>query len=142
MTIPGTVYLVDTSAASRMRVNAHVRAMIEALIDEGIVATCVTLDLEAGYSAQPNDVAHVLKARQEHLIQLPMTAAVETRAREIQELMAARGLHRAAGAFDLLTAAVAEHHRATVLHYDADFEHIASVTGLRQQWVVPRGSID
>jgi hypothetical protein len=39
----------------------------------------------------------------------------------------------------LLTAAVAEHHAAIVLHYDADFEHIAAVTGQEQRWVVPRG---
>jgi hypothetical protein len=56
--------------------------------------------------------------------------------------MAERGLHRAAGAMDLLTAAIAEQHRATMLHYDADFEHIASVTGQQHRWVVPRGSID
>jgi len=34
--------------------------------------------------------------------------------------------HRAAGVIDLLTAAVAEHHGAVVLHYAADFEHIAA----------------
>lgn len=139
---PGTLYLIDTSAATRMTANPAVLATIEALIDDGIAATCITLDLEAGYSARPNDVAHVLKVREEHLIQLPISLSVEFRAREVQALMAARGLHRAAGAFDLLTAAVAENYGAIVLHYDADFEHIASVTGQAQQWVAPRGSID
>jgi hypothetical protein len=28
-----------------------------------------------------------------------------------------------------------------VLHYDADFDLIASVTGQRCQWVVPAGSV-
>jgi predicted nucleic acid-binding protein len=56
--------------------------------------------------------------------------------------MAQRGQHRAAGIVDLLTAAVAEHHGATVLHYDSDFEHIAAVTGQAQLWVAPRGSLD
>jgi predicted nucleic acid-binding protein len=51
-------------------------------------------------------------------------------------------LHRAAGVFDVLTAAAAEHYRATLMHYDADFEHIAKVTGQDHLWVVPRGSID
>ena len=55
--------------------------------------------------------------------------------------MAARGHHRAAGVFDLLTAAVAEHRGAVVMHYDADFEHIAATTGRPQQWIVPRGSL-
>jgi predicted nucleic acid-binding protein len=55
--------------------------------------------------------------------------------------MAARGQHRAAGVIDLLTAALAEHHGAVVMHYDADFEQIARVTGQQQRWIVPRGSI-
>jgi hypothetical protein len=41
---------------------------------------------------------------------------------------------------DLLTAAAAEHYRASVLHYDADFDHIAAVTGQTVDWIVPRGS--
>jgi hypothetical protein len=28
------------------------------------------------------------------------------------------------------------------LHYDADFDRIAAVTGQRCEWVVPAGSID
>jgi len=27
-----------------------------------------------------------------------------------------------------------------VLHYDADFDHIAAVTGQRADWIAPRGS--
>jgi predicted nucleic acid-binding protein len=42
---------------------------------------------------------------------------------------------------DLLIAAVAERHRLTVVHYDADFELIAALTGQPAQWVVPRGSV-
>ncbi|MET0698939.1 MAG: PIN domain-containing protein [Mycobacterium sp.] len=141
--LPGTLYLIDTSAASRMVANPQVRTMIEALIDDGIVATCITLDLEAGFTGQkPSEVDHILHARRDHLVNLHITEAVENRAREVMTLLALRGLHRAAGVFDLLTAAVAEHHRAIILHYDADFEHIASVTGQRHQWIAPRGSID
>jgi predicted nucleic acid-binding protein len=55
--------------------------------------------------------------------------------------MAARGHHCAAAVIDLLTAAVAEHRGAVVLHYDGDFEHIAAVTGQPQTWIVPRGTI-
>jgi hypothetical protein len=29
-----------------------------------------------------------------------------------------------------------------VLHYDADFDHIATVTGQPTQWIVERRSID
>lgn len=141
--LPGTLYLIDTSAAARMVKNPQVQTTIESLIDDGVAATCITLDLEAGFTGQnPADVAHILNSRRAHLIQLRITAGIEDRAREVMTLMAARRLHRAAGVFDLLTAAIAEHHRAITLHYDADFEHIASVTGQRHQWVAPRGSID
>jgi predicted nucleic acid-binding protein len=43
---------------------------------------------------------------------------------------------------DLLIAATAERHGVTVLHYDADYDLIAEVTGQLTQWVVPRGSAD
>ena len=32
-------------------------------------------------------------------------------------------------------------HQVTVLHYDTDFDLIATVTGQPTQWVVPRGSV-
>jgi predicted nucleic acid-binding protein len=43
---------------------------------------------------------------------------------------------------DLLTAAIAEHYGATILHYDSEFDHIATVTQQPVRWVVTRGSID
>jgi predicted nucleic acid-binding protein len=42
---------------------------------------------------------------------------------------------------DLLVAAVAERHALTLLHYDADFDTIAEITGQDARWVVPRGSV-
>ena len=41
-----------------------------------------------------------------------------------------------------MIAATAERYGATVLHYDADFDVIAEVTGQPVRWVVPRGSAD
>jgi hypothetical protein len=43
---------------------------------------------------------------------------------------------------DLLVAAIAEAASLTVLHYDADFDHIASVTHQPTEWIVPPGSVD
>jgi len=63
------------------------------------------------------------------------------RAREVQALTATRSQHRAAGVMDLLTAAAAEDHGASVLHYHADFDHIAAVTGQSVDWVAPKGSV-
>jgi len=43
---------------------------------------------------------------------------------------------------DLLIAAAAESRDLAVLHYDADFDLIASVSGQRCEWIVPAGSVD
>ncbi|MBI2219151.1 MAG: PIN domain-containing protein [Candidatus Rokubacteria bacterium] len=63
------------------------------------------------------------------------------RARQVQRLLAARGL-RGRKVPDLLVAAAAEANGLAVLHYDADFDLIARVTGQPCAWIVPAGSID
>lgn len=136
------LYLIDTSAQMRIR-HASVHRVIAGLIADRVAATCVTVDLEAGYSGRDAaEVRLVARRRQELFVVLPLDEQVAQRARDVQVRMAARGHHRAAGVIDLLTAAVAEHHGATLLHYDSDFEHIAAVTGQPHTWVVPRGSVD
>jgi predicted nucleic acid-binding protein len=94
--------------------------------------TIITARELAGYGLRLEPTGYVV---------LPITEVIAERARDVQIRMAARGHHRAAGVIDLITAAVAEHHGAVVLHYDADFEHIAAVTGQLQAWVAPRGDL-
>lgn len=65
-----------------------------------------------------------------------------TRALEIQRHALNAGFHRALSLPDLLIAATAELNRRTVLHYDGDFDMIASLTGQPTEWVVPPGSAD
>ncbi len=138
----GKLYLIDTSAQARST-HPSVRTVIAGLIVDRAAATCVTVDLEAGYSGRDlKDVQTIADRRKSLYTVLPMTEAIAERAREVQVRMAARGHHRAAGVADLLTAAVAEQHAAVILHYDADFEHIAAVTGQPHLWVAPRGSLD
>jgi predicted nucleic acid-binding protein len=138
---PGQLYVVDTSAHARTNHEA-VRRVIAGLIADRSAATCVTVDVEAGYSGRDvNDVRTIAQRRRSLYVVLPISDVIAERARDVQVRMAARGHHRAAGVIDLLTAAVAEHHGAVVLHYDADFEHIAATTGQPHAWIVPRGSI-
>lgn len=138
----GQLYLIDTSAQARVR-HPAVRAIIAGLIVDRAAATCVTVDLEAGYSGRDLGGLRVIAERRKSLyIVLPITEVIAERARDVQIRMAARGHHRAAGVIDLLTAAVAEHHGAAILHYDAEFEHIAAVTGQPQIWIAPRASLD
>jgi predicted nucleic acid-binding protein len=138
----GKLYLVDTSAQARSK-HPAVRTVIAGLIVDRAAATCVTVDLEAGYSGRDlADVRTIAERRRSLYVVLPITEAIAERARDVQVRMAARGQHRAAGVIDLLTAAVAEQHNAVILHYDADFEHIAAITGQPQLWVAPRGTLD
>ncbi|MET9488259.1 PIN domain-containing protein [Nocardia sp. NPDC006630] len=141
-TTPLRLHLIDTSAAARIR-HEPVRHVLTGLIADRAAATCVTVDLEAGYSGRNlADVQNIAQRRQALYVNLAVNESIADRAREVQLLMARHGHHRAAGIVDLLTAAVAEYHGAVLVHYDADFEHIATVTRQPHIWVVPQGSID
>ncbi|MFC4124984.1 PIN domain-containing protein [Nocardia rhizosphaerae] len=136
------LHLIDTSAAARIR-HEPVRAVLAGLIADRAAATCVTVDLEAGYSGRNfADVQNIAQRRGTLYHDLPINDSIAQRAKEVQLLMAKRGPHRSAGLVDLLTAAVAEFHDAVVVHYDRDFEHIAAVTRQPHIWVVPAGSVD
>ncbi|MGW4713537.1 PIN domain-containing protein [Nocardia sp. NPDC004260] len=139
---PLRLHLVDTSASARLG-HEPVRAVIAGLIADRAAATCVTVDLEAGYSWRNlADVQNIAQRRRALYVNLPINESIADRAREVQQLMARKGHHRAAGIVDLLTAAVAEFHGAVLVHYDADFEHIAAVTRQPQVWVAPQGSLN
>jgi predicted nucleic acid-binding protein len=138
---PGQLYLIDTSAHARSQ-HQLIRNVIAGLIVDRAAATCVTVDLEAGYSGRDvHDVRTIAERRKELYVVLPVSEVIADRARDVQVRMAARGHHRAAGVIDLLTAAAAEHHGAVVLHYDADFEHIAATTGQPHAWIAPRRTL-
>ena len=62
------------------------------------------------------------------------------RARQVQRLLAVRGL-KGRTVPDLLIAALAERQNLTLIHYDADYDFVTTVTGQPMRWVVPRGSI-
>ncbi len=139
---PGQLYLIDTSAQARID-QLPVRNIIAGLLADRAAATWVSVDLEAGYSGRNVDDVRTIAERRRSLYRvLPISEVIAERAREVQVRMAARGHHRATGGIALLTAAVAEHHGAVVLHYDGDFEYIAAVTGQPHTWIVPRGTIN
>ncbi|MGH3905593.1 MAG: PIN domain-containing protein [Pseudonocardiaceae bacterium] len=138
--IPGGLYLVDTSAIARIA-DPEVHRELTRLGRLGLLATCVTVDLEVLYSARtPAEYAAIAARRAAGFVDLPLNLEIGARARAVQAMLAKRSQHRAAGIVDLLTASAAEHYQAIVLHYDSDFEHIAAVTGQDTRWVVPRGS--
>lgn len=135
-------HLVDNSVLARMA-KAPVAARIEPMIVSGLLATCSMTDLELLFGARSGD-EH--RARRTEIglrfAHVPIDQPAMDRAVEVQGLLADRGQHRGANVPDLVVAAAAERAGLTVLHYDGDFELIASVTGQLVEWVVPRGSID
>lgn len=142
MTPPAGLYLIDTSAWSRLR-QPIAGKRITTILAEGLAATCVPLDLEDGRSARDFRDATTIRARRAQvMIDLPIIPAVATRARDLQLALTARGHHRAAGPVDVLVAAAAAEYSATVLHYDRDFDLISDIGGPRSEWVAPAGTLD
>jgi predicted nucleic acid-binding protein len=137
-----THHLVDNSVLTRTA-KAPVAARIEPMILSGTLAACSMTDLELLFSAR-NGEEH--RARRDDLalrfVRVPLDQRDFDRAVEVQGLLADKAQHRAASIPDLIVAAAAERAGLTVLHYDADFELIATVTRQPTEWVVPRGSVD
>ena len=134
-------YFIDTSASARIHLSP-VAAMLEQLIEAGRVATCAALDFEDLFSARnPAHYFQTRTIRRDGYEYLTTDEQDWRRALEVQAELATHGRWREVGMADLLIAAVAERHALTLLHYDADFETIAEVTGQDARWVVPRGSI-
>jgi hypothetical protein len=133
-------HLVDTSVLTRLAQPA-VRSAVEGLAAVGRVGRAGISDLEIGYSAR--------NAREWDSLQEALGAfgLVETearhmkRARQVQRMLAGRS-QPGRKVPDLLVAAVAEDAGLVVLHYDADFDRIAAVTGQICEWVAIPGSID
>jgi predicted nucleic acid-binding protein len=125
------LYLADTSATEVARRHEELAGRLNRMMEAGLLATCIPLDLEAGFSAtSPTDHQLVVAQRRELLIELPNTPEVAARAQEIQGSLATQSQLRAAGSFDILVAAFALTYQATVLHHDRDYDIIASVTNL------------
>jgi predicted nucleic acid-binding protein len=131
-------FLLDTSVVKRLQY-LEVRSVIEPLAAAGELGRPSICDLEVGYSARNAQEWDQLVGALDAFRAVDTTAAHLRRALQVQRLLAARS-QRGRKIPDLLVAAAAEELGAIVLHYDADFDLIGSVTGQRCQWVVPPGS--
>jgi predicted nucleic acid-binding protein len=134
-------YLVDKSVWARLS-QPTVYAALMPYIDRGLVGTCPIIDLEILYSARNGAEHEHFRSQRSAFDYFPMTDEVARRAIDVQGLLAARAQHRSVSIPDLLIAATAERHSLTVLHYDADYDRVAELTGQPVQWIVPRGSAD
>ncbi len=133
-------YLADKSALTRRETRPDVREVLEPLLLAGRIATCGIVDLEVLFSASSPSVYTTVEAGLRAMPRAPVTEAVVDRALEVQSMLAARSQHRSVPLPDLLVAACAERAGLTVLHYDADFDRIAELTGQPTRRIVERGS--
>ena len=133
-------FLVDTSALKRLR-HDEVRGVIQPLAERGELGRPSICDLEVGFSARNAAEWDELLTALDAFARVETSAAHVARALQVQRLLAERS-KRGRKMPDLLVAAAAEELSISVLHYDADFDLIAEVTGQASQWVVPAATID
>ncbi|MDO3649294.1 PIN domain nuclease [Nocardia mangyaensis] len=122
--------LADKSAIEWVLRDAAAAADFHAVTSTpgALVAACHLTALEIGYSARSAaDYASKI-GLQKSLVWLPVTEESMDRALEVQGLLVERGAHRLPIP-DLIIAATAEVHGATIMHVDSDYETIAEVTG-------------
>ncbi len=134
-------WLIDKSALARIR-KQSVSDVLVPRIDAGMVGCCIVTELEVGFSARSISDHDAIIRLLERLVPIVQPVRAEQIARDTQRQLVESGRHRSAGVADLLVAATAAAAGLTVLHYDRDFEVIASVTGQQVEWVVPAGSAD
>lgn len=122
-----SLFLLDASAFWRLgspQLPSDRRRQVADWVAQGLVAasTALLLETRAGRdlpAADPGDLPW-----------LWVSERAERRAAEMQLQMRAAHQHLRVPPLDYLIAAVAEDHGATLLHYDADFERLATHTDL------------
>ncbi|MFJ9566793.1 PIN domain nuclease [Streptomyces fuscichromogenes] len=134
-------YLIDKSALARWT-RPGVREVLKPLHERYLLSVCQPTEYEMIHSARDTAEATRISTWLRAFDYLHSDDHTFTRALEIQRHALNVGFHRALSLPDLLIAATAELNRLTVLHYDGDFDMIASLTGQPTEWVVPPGVAD
>jgi predicted nucleic acid-binding protein len=139
-----TRLLVDISVLARIARPQVFRAL-RALAGQGheLCSSMVSL-AEAGNSARTTeDFDNLIDRIRYGWLYLESGPMVDAFAIDIRRSLHTHGTNRAVGAMDVLLAATALAHHAVVVHYDADFDLIATAhPPFRAEWAAPRGTID
>ncbi|MFE6924215.1 PIN domain nuclease [Nocardia sp. NPDC057663] len=122
-------YLADTSALVRF-FSGQIGAEWDQAVSSGLVGICEPVRQEylCAVGGRP---AYYEAAGLLHEI-FPFYAMPDscwTESAALQERLAEASRHQSAGPVDLLVAVTATHHKLTVLHADADYDTIATLTG-------------
>lgn len=137
-------FLIDNSVWQRQSQPLVRQAMDRLLAHNSpwAILTCPEVVAEVGFSARSGSDHDAVRR---YLVEFPPcreSPSVEL-VLEIQNELFNGGLFRAVGALDTVIAAYAIANDATVMHYDGDYEHVASVRpDFRHAWIAPRGALD
>jgi predicted nucleic acid-binding protein len=112
-----------------------------ALVEAGQIAMCPVVALELLWSARSPKEFRELTFELSRLPQLSLDRTASERATAVQARLAESSQHRRPTPVDLLVAAIAERHDATVLHYDRHFDAIQRLTGQPMEWIARRGTL-
>lgn len=137
-----TRYLVDTSALVRLLHDDGIADEWRLPVRAELLVVCPVVEFELLYSARSKDHrARLVDSLEAAFRWVTTPDRVYDRTADVQEKMSDRGTHRSAGPVDLLAAATAELNDLVLLHYDADFEKVAEVTGQPTSWLAERGIV-
>jgi predicted nucleic acid-binding protein len=137
----GPAYLADTSVYVLQNRHQVVRDRFIELLTQGRLAACQMTALEYLNNAADPESYDLLWDALHAQRWIDVTSQAMTRALEVHHSMAARSQHRHFRLPDLIIAATAELSALTVLHYDADYDRIAEITGQPAEWIAPKGSL-
>jgi len=137
----GAIYLADTSVYVLQGRHLAVRRRFEELLTEGRLAACQMTALEYLNNAPDPSGYELLWGALHGHRWIDVNTASMDRALAVHRKLAATSQHRHFRLPDLIIAATAELNGATVLHYDADYERIAAITGQPTEWAATRGSL-
>ena len=134
-----TDYLVDNSVWARLSAaDPHITARLERIerAPADLFVTCPPQVLELCHSARTPQERAIYRASIS--LGFPLAKAPgEELVLQIQSALWGSGLVRAAGPTDILIAGYAIANDATMLAADHDFEHIAAVCDLKQEYIAP-----
>ena len=137
------IELADSSAWFASRRSAEVRVDFDERVLRREIATCDAAKLELLFTARNGAELSARRIQLDLLPQCPIGPGEWRRALDVYEVLAHQGglHHRQVRHPDLLIAAAAESAGLPLLHYDADFDAIAAITGQPTRWIAPRGSL-
>jgi predicted nucleic acid-binding protein len=137
----GAIYLADTSVFVLQAQHPQVHDRFADLLAQGRLAACQMTSLEYLNNAPHPTGYERLWSALHGMRWIDVTTEAMDRALDVHRQLAAASQHRHFRLPDLIIAATAECASTTVLHYDADYDRIAAVTGQATEWVAPKGSL-